>query len=105
MIFTVIFAVARSLMQLRSIQRRRMESVANTIAISMAPFMMSSLGIGFLTTIASGIAFIAVCFPTGLALFSLAPAFNSSPELGSMGIIVVIGFSFSVAIWIAAWIR
>jgi hypothetical protein len=101
MFFTVIFATVRSLLQVRSIRRNKIEAVANTIAISMAPFMMSSIGIGFLTTIASSIAFVSVCFPAGLALFSLAPAFSSTPELGTIGFIAICGLGAGAAIWVA----
>ena len=97
----VFFGFLRSLGYTRCIRNGLMYARAEELQTDYMPFLLANLAIGLLATIASGIAFVATCFPLGIGVFTLGASFGAeSMSVLAIGLILVCGILGIVAGWL-----
>ncbi len=98
-----IFALLRSIAFDRVIAKHHLTTEASKVASSNWPFFATSILIGFLATIASSIAFVAICFPAGMTIFSVNTGGSNETTLillAGLALLMAIGGGCAVGVFV-----
>jgi hypothetical protein len=102
-VVAVAFALIRSQLQVVRINREKLTAVSQAIAAEPIVYLFSSIALGILASIASSIAFVAICIPTGFLGMTLVQS-SPSMQLESIVILASVIFGLVVAVWLGVFI-